>query len=194
MRVSEEFYSLQGEGFWAGTAAYFVRLAGCDVGCEWCDSREAWSSAAGFKASAEDIARRAAASGACVAVITGGEPLMQELSELTSLLRVRGMRVHLETSGTHPLSGEFDWVALSPKPWREPLAEAFSRADELKVIIAKEADFEFAVACAARVRESCLLYLQPVWGFGLENKVVYFIKQNPRWRLSVQVHKYLAFR
>ncbi len=145
MRVSEVFYSLQGEGRHAGIAAFFVRLAGCDVGCEWCDSREAWGG--GSEMSVREIAESAATLGAETVIITGGEPLMQNLDELCAEFHSRNIRVHLETSGTHPLSGRFDWVTLSPKRHRQPI---FFGADELKVVITSAEDFEWAEECAGQ--------------------------------------------
>ncbi len=187
--LSEEFYSLQGEGRHTGMAACFVRLAGCDVACEWCDSPEAWGG--GTPADEDDIAARAMAEGAGTVVVTGGEPLMQNLDRLTAALHERGLAAHLETSGTHPFSGEWDWVALSPKHHRPPLEEAFRLADELKVVVACDADFAWAEECASHVGRGCLLYLQPEWNSPMLPRIVDYIKRNPRWRLSLQTHKYI---
>jgi organic radical activating enzyme len=184
--VAEEFYSLQGEGRHTGMAAYFVRLAGCDVGCPWCDSREAWGG--GRPVDEAAVAARAAASGARAAVVTGGEPLMQNLDKLTAALHAHGLAAHLETSGTHPLSGNFDWICLSPKRHRPPL---FFDADELKIVVATRDDLAWAEECAARAAEGCRLYLQPEWGSSAVPVIVEYILQNPRWRLSLQTHKYL---
>lgn len=184
--VAEEFYSLQGEGRHTGTATYFVRLAGCDAGCPWCDSREAWDG--GEPADETSIVSRAAASGASVVVVTGGEPLMQNLSELTSTIHEHSLRAHLETSGTHLLSGDFDWVCLSPKRHCPPL---FFDADEMKIVIVSEDDFAWAEECAARARKGCLLYLQPEWNSDIVPLIVGYILKNPHWRLSLQTHKYI---
>lgn len=212
VRVCEEFYSLQGEGRHAGMAAYFVRLAGCDVGCQWCDSKESWHG--GQVCNSLDIAERAVAFGAPTVVVTGGEPLMQPMGELTDALHDRGLTVHLETSGTQPMSGLFDWICLSPKRHRPPLHEFFCHTDELKVVIASFEDFAWAEQCAAqalagaetehtgggrrreRTMHAPLLYLQAEWGASaaIMEEIVEYIKENPRWRLSLQTHKFLSIR
>lgn len=191
--VHEEFYSLQGEGRHTGMAAYFVRLAGCDVGCPWCDSADAWSG--GTPMDEVEVAARAKASGARMAIITGGEPLMQNLDALTAELHRCGLAVHLETSGTHPLSGGFDWICLSPKRHRPPIFFddlAVSVVSELKVVVGCGEDLEWAEECAARVGSDCLLYLQPEWNAQATQLVVDYILRNPRWRLSLQTHKYIG--
>lgn len=211
VRVCEEFYSLQGEGRHTGTAAYFVRLSGCDVGCSWCDSKESWSG--GEVKNVLEIAMRAASVGASIAVVTGGEPLMQPMGEMTRAMHDHGIAVHLETSGTWPLSGDFDWICLSPKRHRPPLHELFAAADELKIVVSSFADFEWAEQCAALALAAAagehsgggrraehghmpLLYLQVEWGAcaAMMDAVVEYIKKNPRWKLSLQTHKFMNIR
>lgn len=189
----EDFYTLQGEGRNTGRAVYFIRLAGCDVGCRWCDAAYTWNRAAHPMADITDIVARAASHPARVAVITGGEPLMHDLSALTAVLKEAGFEVCIETSGTHPLSGHIDWVCLSPKRQRPPLQSALDAADELKVIIETAEDFAWAESNAAKVRPGCLLYLQPEWEShgGAAAIAVEYVKAHPEWRISLQTHKYL---
>lgn len=191
--LAEDFYTVQGEGFNAGKAAYFIRLAGCDVGCHWCDSAFTWNSGAFPMVASADIAARAASSGACTAVITGGEPLMHSLDCLTALLKDRGLEICLETSGTHRLSGSFDWICLSPKRQAPPRAEVCLAADELKVVVHSREDFVWAEECAARVSNSCRLYLQPEWGVfdAVKEDVVDYVMSHPRWHISLQTHKFM---
>lgn len=191
--IVEEFYSLQGEGANAGMAAWFIRLGGCDVGCGWCDSKHAWSAAAGRMTEVGDIVAKVVAAGAKTAVITGGEPTMHDLQPLTEELHRQGIKILLETSGTHPLRGEFDWICLSPKRAKEPSDEAFARADELKVVIAEAADFAWAEECAARTRSGCLLFLQPEWSVRGEAMplIAEYAKEHPEWRASLQIHKFM---
>lgn len=191
--VVEIFYTLQGEGVQAGRAAAFVRLAGCGNGCPWCDTAEAQNPASGRPMTAGEIAGSVVAAGARTAVITGGEPLLHDLGELALTLHERGVAVFLETSGTAPLSGEFDWICLSPKRFAPPVEELFAEADELKVVVAEERDLEYAGACAAKVDEHCSLCLQPEWNNRgrMIPAVVDFIKSHPEWRLSLQTHKYI---
>lgn len=191
--VAEDFYTVQGEGRYAGTPAYFVRLGGCDVGCDWCDAKYAWSPALFPPVGVGEVVGRVTACGAQTVVVTGGEPLLYPLEPLTSALTGLGVRIHLETSGSHPFSGRFDWVCLSPKRRRPPLDEAFARADELKVVVACEEDFAWAEHNAARVGEGCLLYLQPEWSVAekVMPAIVEYVKAHPRWNISVQTHKYM---
>lgn len=190
--VCEAFCSLQGEGRHTGRAAWFVRLAGCDTGCPWCDSAHARSVGAGRMTDVGDIASAAAASGVPTVIVTGGEPTMHPLSELVERLHGCGLKVHLETAGTHSSDACFDWVCLSPKSMREPLPEWFAKADELKVVISCDDDFARACGWAARTRKECRLYLQPEWGRRqtLLPRIVEYIKSHPQWRLSLQTHKY----
>ena len=179
----EDFYTIQGEGFHAGKPAYFIRLGGCDVGCRWCDAKYTWNPKVFPPVDVDEVVKRAKACAAQAIVITGGEPLLYPLEILTSRLRDVGLEIFLETSGTHPFSGEFDWVCLSPKRQQPPLAEAFGRAHELKVIIQTEDDFLWAEENARRVGRYCRLYLQPEWSVFDEimPKIVEYAKSNPRW-------------
>ena len=189
----EDFYTIQGEGFHTGKPAYFIRLGGCDVGCAWCDAKYTWNPRMYPPTPIEEIVERAVACAAQSIVITGGEPLMYPLDALTQMLKEKGLAIFLETSGSHPFSGTFDWVCLSPKQKVKPLDEAYSRANELKVIIGSESDLEWAEECAKRVGESCMLYLQPEWSVAEEIMpvLVEYAKQNPRWNISIQSHKYM---
>lgn len=189
----EDFYTIQGEGFHAGKPAYFIRLGGCDVGCRWCDAKYTWNPKVFPPVDVDEVVKRAKACAAQAIVITGGEPLLYPLEILTSRLRDVGLEIFLETSGTHPFSGEFDWVCLSPKRQQPPLAEAFGRAHELKVIIQTEDDFLWAEENARRVGCYCRLYLQPEWSVFDEimPKIVEYAKSNPRWSISIQTHKFM---
>ena len=189
----EDFYTIQGEGFHTGKPAYFIRLGGCDVGCRWCDAKYTWNPKVFPPVDVDEVVKRAKACAAQAIVITGGEPLLYPLEILTSRLRDVGLEIFLETSGTHPFSGEFDWVCLSPKRQQPPLAEAFGRAHELKVIIQTEDDFLWAEENARRVGRYCRLYLQPEWSVFDEimPKIVEYAKSNPRWSISVQTHKFM---
>ena len=189
----EDFYTIQGEGFHAGKPAYFIRLGGCDVGCRWCDAKYTWHPRLYPPVDIRTIIDRAAACPAQAIVITGGEPLLYPLGLLTEALRERGLQIFLETSGTHPFSGAFDWVCLSPKRQQAPLPEAFGRAHELKVIIASEEDFAWAEQNAARVGEGCLRYLQPEWSVAerIMPALVEYAKAHPAWNISIQTHKYM---
>ena len=189
----EDFYTIQGEGYHSGKPAYFIRLGGCDVGCRWCDAKYTWNPKVFPPTPVETIVERASSCSAQAIVITGGEPLLYPLGPLTELLREKGLKIFLETSGSHPFSGEFDWVCLSPKTKQPPLEEAYARADELKVIIGSEADLEWAEQCAAKVGEECMLYLQPEWSVyeQIIPVMVEYAKANPRWNISVQTHKFM---
>ncbi len=191
--VMEHFYTLQGEGIYAGCAAYFVRLAGCDVGCHWCDVKESWTYSQNQMMDVSSIAAIAVESGCKIVVITGGEPSIYDLTKVTQVLHEKGLRTHIETAGVHPLLGDFDWVCLSPKKFLPPLPEFYSIADELKIIIYNKSDFEWALQHAEKCRNSTQLLLQAEWG---EKDKMYplitgFIRQHPEWRLSLQTHKYL---
>lgn len=189
----EDFYTIQGEGFHTGKPAYFIRLGGCDVGCAWCDAKYTWRPQLYPPTPIEEIVKRAVACAAQSIVITGGEPLMYPLGELTRMLREHNLAIFLETSGSHPFSGEFDWVCLSPKQKAKPLDEAYLRADELKVVIQREEDLAWAEECAARVDEECLLFLQPEWSVAekIMPTLVEYAKSNPKWSISIQSHKYM---
>lgn len=189
----EDFYTIQGEGFHTGKPAYFIRLGGCDVGCAWCDAKYTWNPRLYPPTDIDVVVERAVACAAQSIVITGGEPLMYPLGALTAKLRERGLKIFLETSGSHPFSGVFDWVCLSPKRKQPPLEEAFARADELKVIVESEADFEWAESNADKVGADCMLYLQPEWSVSerMMPSIVEYAKSNPRWNISIQSHKFM---
>lgn len=191
--VMESFYTLQGEGLFAGQAAYFIRLGGCDVGCVWCDVKESWDATKWPLRTVESIVAEAAVHPARIAVITGGEPLMHDLGPLTTALRAAGFRTHIETSGTHPFSGEWHHVCLSPKKFKAALPEAFVRADELKVIVLNKHDLRWAGEQATATRSQCALFLQPEWGKrdAVMPLITEHIKAHPRWRVSLQTHKYM---
>lgn len=189
----EDFYTLQGEGRQAGRAAYFIRLGGCDVGCRWCDAKFTWLADKFPLTPISEIVERAVSYPARSIVITGGEPTLYELQELTQALHDRGMEIFLETSGTNPINGHFDWICLSPKRQQPPLPENFVKADELKVIVETVHDIAWAETCAARTRKGCVLYLQAEWSRTDEVSpaIVDYIMAHPEWRISLQSHKYL---
>ena len=193
--VMEHFYTIQGEGFHAGRAAYFIRLAGCDVGCHWCDVKGSWDASLHPVLDMEELAQTAAKHCKTI-IITGGEPLMWNLEFLTQKLKELGCTIHIETSGSHPLSGHLDWITLSPKKVKQPLPEVYKKANELKMVIFNNHDFKFAEEQAAKVSENCLLYLQSEWSKRETNypKITNYILENPQWRSSVQTHKYLDIR
>jgi len=190
--VMEEFYTIQGEGFHTGTAAYFIRVGGCDVGCHWCDVKESWEAANHPLSSVEAMVAQAKAQSKVV-VITGGEPLTWDMTELTQQLRSEGLRVHIETSGAYPFTGTWDWVCLSPKKNKLPVEEAYQKANELKIIIYNQHDFQFAEEQAAKINKDCVLFLQPEWSRRdkMTPYIVEYVMNNPKWRVSLQTHKYL---
>ncbi|MEK0420919.1 MAG: hypothetical protein RLZZ161_770 [Bacteroidota bacterium] len=190
----EQFYTIQGEGYYAGTAAYFIRLAGCDVGCVWCDVKESWDAGAHPVLQVSELADAAAASGALCCVITGGEPAMYDLTELSAALREKGLRVHIETSAAHPVRGHFDWVCISPKKFKFPLEEELKNAGELKIVVFNKSDFEWAEMWIDKVNEECVCLLQPEWDKRehVIPLIVDYVKLNPRWKISLQTHKYLG--
>jgi 7-carboxy-7-deazaguanine synthase len=193
--VVETFHSIQGEGRWVGTSAFFIRLAGCNVGCAWCDTKESWNAARHPNRAIADIATEAIASKARFVVITGGEPLMHNLSELTASLRSRGQIVHLETSGAYPLTGNYDWVTLSPKPTKPPHPSVYRHADELKIVITEPGDFRWAEEQASKVAPTVSKLLQPEWYSVGSGKLVYqYILDHPTWQMSLQTHKYVGIR
>ena len=191
--LMEDFYTIQGEGAYQGSPAYFIRLGGCDVGCVWCDVKESWDASAHPLVEIEEMASRAAATPTQIAVITGGEPLMYDLTELTQSIHARNIRTHIETSGAYPMSGEWDWVCFSPKKFKAPHPSVFSRADELKVVVYHKSDIEWAVGFVDRLKPSCQLFLQPEWSKRDEvlPLIIDFVKENPRWQVSLQIHKYM---
>lgn len=191
--VMEAFYTLQGEGAYQGHAAYFIRLGGCDVGCHWCDVKESWDAEVHPKQTVADIVAGASQYPGRLAVITGGEPLMHPLEELTIRLQEKGFRTNIETSGAHRMSGRWDWVCLSPKKFKAPLPEAYAHAHELKIIIFNKSDFQWAEEHAAKVGPACRLYLQPEWSQmqKMLPQIIEYIKENPKWQISLQVHKFM---
>lgn len=192
--IMEQFYTIQGEGAFTGTAAYFIRLAGCDVGCVWCDVKESWNTAGYPVIDTNHLTQKAIASGTKIAVITGGEPTMHDLNLLTHELRDAGLRTHIETSGTHPLTGKWHWVCFSPKKFKKPLPEIYHQAHELKLIVYNKSDFKWAETHAALVRKECLLYLQPEWSRSTEMMplITEYVKENPHWKISLQTHKFMG--
>ncbi|MFT4031646.1 MAG: 7-carboxy-7-deazaguanine synthase QueE [Siphonobacter sp.] len=191
--VMEAFYTLQGEGFHNGKAAYFIRLGGCDVGCHWCDVKESWDADIHPRFSIEEIVEGALHYPGRLAVITGGEPLMYNLAELTCQLQRAGFQTNIETSGVHPLSGSWDWICFSPKKFKEPHPGIYEHADELKVIVYNQSDFAFAEFHAERVCSNCQLLLQPEWSRHekMLPEMIEYVKDNPKWRISLQTHKYM---
>jgi 7-carboxy-7-deazaguanine synthase len=191
--LMEDFYTIQGEGFYQGQAAYFIRLGGCDVGCVWCDVKESWDAAAHPVVPVEEIAAKAKGSGSPMAVITGGEPAMHDLNALTAALRSRGLQTNIETSGAYPLTGKWDWVCLSPKKFKSPHPSVPPLANELKVIVYNKSDFAWAEEYEALVEAGCELFLQPEWSREKEMlpEIIQYVKDHPRWKISLQIHKYM---
>ena len=191
--LMENFYTIQGEGFHTGRAAYFVRLAGCDVGCVWCDVKESWDANAHPQININNILEYVKDAKAEMAVITGGEPLLHQLDELTTLLQQNNIETNIETSGSSPLSGNWNWICVSPKKFKEPLLEVIEKANELKIVVFNKSDFEWAEKYAALVNENCILYLQPEWDKAEQvlPLIIDYVKQNPKWKISLQTHKYL---
>ncbi len=189
----EMFYSLQGEGYHQGKAAYFIRLAGCDVGCVWCDVKDSWDASKHPVLSIDEIVSSALAHPSRLAIITGGEPLLYNLDALTTALKNVGFEINIETSGSSPMSGKWDWICLSPKKFKAPLTESIEAASELKVVIFNTHDFEWAETYAQQVAASCKLYLQPEWDKAnqITPLVIDYIKAHPKWELSAQLHKYI---
>ena len=190
--VMEHFYTIQGEGFHQGKAAYFIRLAGCDVGCVWCDVKDSWDIEQPLF-DVRSLMFEVKKTPAEIVVITGGEPLMHNLDDLTHELQSVGLKTHIETSGAYPLSGAWDWICLSPKKFKAPLPEIPHYANELKVVIFNKSDFAWAEKYAALVPDSCKLYLQPEWDKSsqITPLIIDYIKANPKWELSLQIHKYI---
>lgn len=192
--VMERFYTVQGEGAYAGAPAYFIRLGGCDVGCVWCDVKESWPMDAHPLMDVDVLVRDVIGSGARLCVVTGGEPAMHDLTALTSGLRAAGIRAHIETSGTHELTGQWDWITFSPKKFKAPVDSIYPLADELKVIVYHKSDIPWAEEHAAKTKPECKLYLQPEWEKRktMQPLILDFIRQNTQWRISVQTHKYMG--
>lgn len=190
----EAFYTIQGEGFHQGKAAYFIRLAGCDVGCVWCDVKDSWDSTKHPLINIKDIVSGAVNYPGRLAVVTGGEPLMHDCGELTHALQAAGFHTNIETSGAYPLSGNWDWICLSPKKFKAPLAGILNIANELKVVVYNKTDFAWAEKYASLVLPDCKLYLQPEWERSeqMTPLIIEYIKEHPRWEFSLQLHKYIS--
>jgi organic radical activating enzyme len=188
----EEFYTIQGEGFHTGKAAYFIRIGGCDVGCHWCDVKESWNADLHPLTDADSIVNNASQYSDTV-VVTGGEPLQWNMNYLTEKLKEKGIKIHLETSGSSELTGHWDWICLSPKKNKLPVKSIYPLANELKIIIRSKQDFEFAEEQASKVKETCELYLQPEWSVRVKMipLITEYVMQNPKWKVSIQTHKYL---
>jgi organic radical activating enzyme len=191
--VMEHFYTLQGEGYHQGRAAYFIRLGGCDVGCVWCDVKDSWEGGKHPLFEVGSLMLEVKKTPTELVVITGGEPLMHNLDELTRQLHEAGFKTNIETSGAYPLSGSWDWICLSPKKFKAPLPGILPQANELKVVIFNKSDFDWAEKYAALVSPTCKLYLQPEWDKAsqMTPMIIEYIKANPKWELSLQIHKYI---
>ena len=191
--VMEHFYTIQGEGYHQGRAAYFIRLGGCDVGCIWCDVKDSWDAAKHPQLNIDELTLEIEKTKAKLVVITGGEPLMHNLDKLTATLHSKGFETNIETSGAHPLSGCWNWICLSPKKFKAPLPVIIPLANELKIVIFNKSDFEWAEHFAALVSPGCKLYLQPEWDKAslVTPMIIDYILHNPKWELSLQIHKYI---
>lgn len=189
----EMFYSLQGEGYHQGKAAFFIRLAGCDVGCVWCDVKDSWDASKHPQLSIDEIVNAALSHPSKIAIVTGGEPLLHALDPLTTALKTAGLQTHIETSGSSPLSGQWDWICLSPKKFKFPLKESIAAASELKVVVFNKSDIEWAESFEKKVSPNCKLYLQPEWDKAdtMTPLSIDYIKAHPQWELSAQLHKYI---
>ncbi|PCJ94523.1 MAG: 7-carboxy-7-deazaguanine synthase QueE [Flavobacteriaceae bacterium] len=190
--LMEEFYTIQGEGYHKGTAAYFIRIGGCDVGCHWCDVKESWDAGTHPPTGITHIAENAATYSDTI-VVTGGEPLTWNMEPLTQALKIKNLQTHIETSGAYPLTGVWDWICLSPKKNKLPVAPIYEKAHELKMIVFNKHDLIFAEEQAALVNKDCILYLQPEWSVRekVVPMIVDYVMQNPKWKVSLQTHKYL---
>ena len=194
--LMEDFYTIQGEGYNTGKAAYFLRLAGCDVGCVWCDVKESWSAENHPRIGIDEMLKRIKQSGADKVVVTGGEPAMYDLKPLTDALRENNLLCYIETSGAYPLTGNWDWICVSPKKFKAPLPEILHQAHELKVIVYNKSDFDWGEKNAEMINDNCLLYLQPEYSVNekILPQIIDYVKTNKRWRISLQTHKYLGVR
>lgn len=191
--VVETFHSIQGEGMWAGTSAFFIRLAGCDVGCPWCDTKQSWNPKRHPLRTLEELVAEARSANPEIVVITGGEPLMHDLSALTGQLKEARLQTHLETSGAHSFSGTFDWVTFSPKRFKPPHSSIYAYVSELKVVIGDEVDLEWAEQQATQVSSTVAKLLQPEWETpGSRDKVFTYVLKHSQWRVSLQTHKFLG--
>jgi 7-carboxy-7-deazaguanine synthase len=191
--LMEDFYTIQGEGYHQGKASYFIRLGGCDVGCHWCDVKESWDASQYDLKDVDEIAQKASKFSSKMIVVTGGEPLTYNLGPLCSSLHKQGLKTHIETSGIYPVTGEWDWICFSPKKFKEPVEDIFTKANELKVIIYNKTDFNWAESFVSRINSGCMLYLQPEWSVRNEMMpvIIDYVKNNPQWEISLQMHKFL---
>ncbi len=194
--VMETFYSIQGEGYYQGHAAFFIRLAGCDVGCVWCDVKESWDAGKHTTRKVASLLEEVSQTAAEIVIITGGEPLMYDCKDLTMALQQAGFKTHIETSGAYPLSGSWDWICVSPKKFKAPLIEVVAAADEIKVVVFHKSDLDWAKQHSANTKPTCKHYLQPEWSKEKEmlSLITPFIQENPQWQLSLQIHKYMGVR
>lgn len=191
--LMEAFYTIQGEGAFSGTPAYFIRLGGCDVGCHWCDVKESWDASAHPHAEISQLVENAVSSGTNLVVVTGGEPLMYDLTKLTKEARNADLQLNIETSGAYPLTGQWDWICFSPKKFKKPLDEFYEESQELKVVVYNKSDFKWAEEHAMKMHAGAELFLQPEWSKEKEllPLIVDYVKRNPKWRISLQTHKYM---
>lgn len=191
--LMEAFYTIQGEGYHRGKAAYFIRLGGCDVGCVWCDVKDSWDASLHPVQSVDQIVENASVHPGKLVVVTGGEPLMYNLDELTNSLKRKGLQTNIETSGVYPLSGDWDWICFSPKKFKAPQEEMYAKAHELKVIIYNKSDFKWAEEHRNKVNGKCKLYLQPEWSKSekMLPLIIEYVKNNPHWEISLQIHKFM---
>jgi 7-carboxy-7-deazaguanine synthase len=191
--LMEDFYTIQGEGYYQGHAAYFIRLGGCDVGCVWCDVKESWDAKAHPKISVDEMVKRARKSGTAIVVVTGGEPAMYDLTLLTEELKKAGLRTNIETSGSYELTGTWDWICFSPKKFKTPHPSIYKKTNELKIIVYNKSDFNWAEDFAKVVPSKCELFLQPEWSKEKEMLplIIAYVKANPKWKVSLQIHKYM---
>ena len=193
--IVETFHSVQGEGVWTGVSTFFIRLAGCDVGCPWCDTKHSWSTKRYPQQTIETLVKQATAVNPQMVVITGGEPLMHDLSKLSKNLQKSGLRTHLETSGAHPFSGKFDWVSFSPKQFKRPHQSIYPRVNELKVVVSDARDLEWAEVQAEQVPKDAVKLLQPEWNSPDSSSLIFdYVLKHPNWRISLQTHKFLGVR
>ena len=192
--VVETFHSVQGEGYWTGVNAFFIRLGGCDVHCPWCDTKHSWNPSHPQQSPAE-LATAAKAVNPAIVIITGGEPLMHDLFPLTTALKNEGLQVHLETSGAHPFTGNFDWITFSPKQFKAPHHSIYSQVSELKVVVTNKYDLKWAEQQAALIPKTSLCYLQPEWNSPQSKDLIFnYVLQHPKWRISLQTHKLLQIQ
>jgi organic radical activating enzyme len=193
--IVETFHSIQGEGYWCGVNAFFIRLGGCDVGCVWCDTKQSWNAKRHPQIEIQELVQQVRKVDPAIVIITGGEPLMHNLDKLTEAIKNIGQRVHLETSGAHPFSGNFDWVTFSPKQFKPPHPGIYNRVNELKIVVKNEDDLIWATKQASLVSSKTIKYLQPEWNTKESEKLIFdYVLKNPQWRVSLQTHKLLGIR